>query len=233
MSSTKILQCEKSFWVCGAVITSSEIVTMLNPEGSATKFQSAPVASAVSRSILTATAVVQAHLPEQYRRIIRTIPGLVLTRDAVEGDTQYTIPDWIEFQSGRLWRNLDGVWYDRKNADVEEFTYDEITHTVTTSEEAEEGDTVVMEIVHSSEYPEVLKTLCLKIAVSELIGQLPRLVASEDREWYTNDLENAYVFLNLLRKGDFRIDIWDELDLIKENETITPMGPGTLDPNGW
>jgi hypothetical protein len=216
------------------IISGTDLQTYLNPESVSTKFLASGYSAATTAAIANAESMVRGSMNERDRRMLSEVGGLYLTRDAVGGETAFTVPTYAQTadtSNTRVWKNYCGLWRDRKIVDAEPSTTATNTITLTTALAA--GDTLIANIPHSgTNIPEILKTLCLTLAVHYMIIRQPRLVADIDRELFAVELQNANDNLKALRRGELRPYELDALDLVDDMETISVPGSGYLEI-GW
>lgn len=219
------------------MITPSDIENELNSEGNVKKFTAANHVTATNRAISGAISRVKSNLTENYRRMIKVISGLVLTESAAGGETEFDLPSGFTFTGINVWKNHVGVWRDRRLVNCVGATLSgdlESGYKVTLDEPLRECDFLVCDLPHDNDpAPELLKKICLDLAVNQLCRTIRTLVAESDRMTLDMEITHLRDDLRLLRRGELRIDEWDELKLINEMETITPVGYGTIGADGW
>lgn len=217
------------------MIVAADIELYLNPEGVASKYTTAAQAAGMVDDVIAySIGRTRAYLPEKYRRMMRTVAGLVLTREAADGDTTFTLPTVCTTASAvTVWVNPTGFYGDRKKEDKVAATL--TGATVTLTDALDEGDVVVCDVVHGfNNPPALLKSLCLDLAVAEIYSRKSSLAIDPETRQANRDRQlDALDMLKRISKGELRIDEWDELDLVGEFETVTPGGQGYLHPDGW
>lgn len=217
-----------------ATLAGTDVQALLNPTAAAKKFLWSGLDSTAASALLAnAQTAVYACLPEVYRRLKVRATGYVLTREATQGQASFSIPTVLQTASTvTVWRNLAGVYGDRKVADAEASTL--AGSTVTLDEACDEGDVVVCDVVHNfANPPAVLKRLAAWMVVSDIVTGMPNLMGDTDRTHLQAQIDAARADMRDLRAGRLRIDEWDELDFVRENETVTVEGPTMLYPTGW
>lgn len=215
-------------------VTGANIETFLNPEGSATKYLNASQnADAVASVVANANATIKGYMPEKYRRMMRHYQGVYLTKNAADGQTEFTLPSGlgvVDTDNSYIWVNLPGTYGDRDVHDAVAYTLAVDGVTITLDDALDEGDVVVMEIKHDgSTPPSILKKLALDVAVNEMLVRKPSLVNDPTLQlMYQQNYENSRRMLRDLSAGKLRIDEWDNLEIVMEHETATPEGPGEM-----
>lgn len=216
------------------MITASDLQNYLNPEAATTKFLSANYSAAVTSAINDATAIVKANCNERNRRLLTTVGGLCLTRDAAGGEVTFAIPTVARnatTNAVKVWVNYCGLWRDRKLRDAVTSTNDSSSVTLATA--LSEGDSAIAHVPHAgTNIPQLLKSMCLTFAVHNMLMRSPRLVGPIDKELFAIELQNARDDLKSMRRGEYIIDEWAELDQVDDMETISPPGAGYTDV-GW
>lgn len=219
------------------MITSSDIENELNSEGNVKKFNADNHSVAVQRAINGAVSQIKANLNENYRRMLTVISGLQLTKGAVSGEVEFDLPAGFTFTQAYVWKNYCGVWRDRDIRDCVSATLSgdlESGYKLTLADALDEDDTIVCDLFHSNDpAPELLKKYCLDLAVNQLCRTIRTLVADSDRMTLDSELIHLREDLRLLRRGELRIDEWDDLKLINEMETISRVGYGVRGADGW
>ena len=216
------------------ILAASDIENALNATCYANGFDADTLTvGALADIIAGAEASVRSYLPSgTYQNLFNgTVPGLILTRDATDGQTVFTLPTYAQdADSAYVWVNPTFVWRDRRKADAVECTVADTT--ITLAEGVDAGDFVVAEIFNDqSNMPALLKKYCIDFAVNECVLRMPHLqVDPQLRAIYSERIQFAREDLKEIRKGNITIPEWDSLELIGENETSGKTGFGMVIP---
>ncbi len=220
-----------------ALLATTDIDAYLNAQNKTTKFAASGLTATASTNIIAnAEAVIKSYLPEQYRRLMTRAPGLYLTREATDGENKtFSIPTVLRNATTTqvwVWVDYNGTWRDRIRDEAVDAT---VTSTSITLDDALlTGQVAIAEINHTFDNPpQILKHFATLIAVQDLYNRLPTLISPSDRTWFEEQVRGVREDLRALRAGKMRIDEWDALDLIEENETVGVDGFGLLEPTGW
>lgn len=223
-----------------AYITNQDIVDYLNPTGNTRRLLTTTIGAGVwAKVIARAEAVVKGYTPEDYSGWTERVSGLVLTREAEDGETTFTLPTAVQdASSAYVWVNHPKLWRDRKKADA--FSVGAgitVTDTQVVLDEAlSEGDVVVADVYHDgSNIPQLLKNYTIEVAACTFVLNEMKSLAFDDFHFQTYSDQLARVREDLIRlqNGKIRLDEWDSLDIIGANETAYSFGPGTIWPTGW
>ena len=219
------------------MITLADLENELNSEGNVKKFSVDNHTVAANRAINGAMSTVKANLNENYRRMLTVVSGLLLVKAAAGGETEFDLPAGFSFTSVRVWKNHVGVWRDRDIRDCVEATLSGDLSggfKITLATPLDEDDQLICDLFHTNDpAPELLKKYCLDLAVNQLCRTVRTLVSETDRMTLDMELTHLREDLRLLRRGELRIDEWDDLKLINEMETISRVGYGTRGADGW
>lgn len=213
-------------------VTAAEVEGFLNIEGIATKFTSANQnATALSNVLASADAVIKSYLTERHRECMDIVTGLILTKSAMQGQTEFILPpavlDVVTDQS-YVWVNPVGTYDDRCHSDSAAFTV--VGDKVTLADSLSDGDVVVMDVFHTGKNPPViLKKYALDIAVNDIVLRKPALVNDPVlRDMFLRNYEAAERALTRISKGQSRIDEWDKLPRVLGHQTVSREGPGRI-----
>ena len=213
------------------VITIDDIAAELNPQNVATRFDKTTFSTAASANIISkAVATVRASLPEKYRRMARCVSGLVLSREANPAVLTYSIPAIARVPDGarsHVWVGHRGRWGDRRVADAVTVTWG--TDAVTLSAAPEYGVLIAADVWHTGvSAPTLLRRYALDLAVHDVVMALPSLCLDDSlRQSYSQRLDQTREDLREMSRGRLRLDEWDELELVDDQETVGVEGSGT------
>lgn len=225
-----------------ALVTEADVLDYLNPNDSSRKIQAGVIsASRLATIVANAEKQVWAHCPEEYRKLRSCVSGYWFTHGAATGDAEFAVPEIALVPSSVVaWKNPTFAWVDRHKytSDAEALTIleDDGAYSIELDEPLAERDVLIADIYHSGAgIPQLLKTYALNLAVVDTIRSFPTLaMGAELRMNYETLRQETREDLARLLAGKLKIDEWDELDLIPENETAwRSEGTGTIDGTSW
>lgn len=224
------------------MITIADVEAYLNGQASTKKFAaSALSATAQAQVVAAGEQPVQASLREDYHRMQTRAEGVVLTRDAAEGECDFIIPVCLRAivaAKSFVWVNLSTAYGDRSKSDAVPFTVvetDDENDTIRLTTPLDENDTAVCDITHTNANPpEFLKMLAVKLAACDVVlYRLPTLIPPQEKPEWIELQRQLQDTLKGLARGTVQVDEYRTIEQIDEMETITPSGRGEIDPRYW